>query len=193
MNSTRTSYHDGSTDIPAIKNTTRRKFLCMASSAAGGLTFTDDSLFAANAEDKSREGEPPAAFELVTAQVLRDYMKCLHQKPGSTNLMNSRTSLFTAILTVERGYSEEEFEWHENHDHLFQIIDGATIYEIGGSPRNARRTEPGEWRAPDSKGAIAVPLTKGDMLLIPRGTPHRQKTLEMVTFMLISPMGAVKC
>jgi mannose-6-phosphate isomerase-like protein (cupin superfamily) len=117
-------------------------------------------------------------------------MKLLHRQPGSVNLMKSQTPLFTAVLTLERGYREEEFEWHENHDHLFQIIEGATMYEIGGSPRNGRRTGPGEWRAPDSKGAISVPLKKGDILLIPRGTPHRQTTLEMVSFMLISPVAS---
>jgi mannose-6-phosphate isomerase-like protein (cupin superfamily) len=35
-------------------------------------------------------------------------------------------------------------------------------------------------------------LKKGDMLTIPRGTPHRRTTAESVTLLLISPQGTVR-
>jgi uncharacterized protein YjlB len=35
-------------------------------------------------------------------------------------------------------------------------------------------------------------MGKGDMLVLPRGTPHRRSTEDSVTFILISPYGAMK-
>jgi uncharacterized protein YjlB len=96
------------------------------------------------------------------------------------------------VLTTETAKSAKEFEWHEGRDHVLQIIDGATVYEVGGAPKDGRNTKPGEWLAPVSEGAATLSLKKGDMLVIPRGTPHKRSTAESVTFLLISPMGTAK-
>ncbi len=96
------------------------------------------------------------------------------------------------VLTTETAKSAKEFEWHEGRDHVLQIMDGATVYEVGGTPKDGRNTKPGEWLAPGSDGAATLTLKKGDMLVIPRGTPHKRSTAESVTFLLISPMGTAK-
>ena len=49
--------------------------------------------------------------------------------------------------------------------------------------------KPGEWLAKECEGARKVVLKKGDMLLIPRNTPHKRSTAGTVTFMLISSSG----
>ncbi len=58
-----------------------------------------------------------------------------------------------------------------------------------GTPKNAHSPKPGEWLAPESEGATTITLNKGDMLVIPRGTPHKRSTAGIVTFTLISPQG----
>jgi hypothetical protein len=72
------------------------------------------------------------------------------------------------------------------------ILDGSTVYDVGGTPKNGRNTKPGEWLAPTAEGATTLTLKKGDMLVIPRGTLHKRSTAESVTLFLISPMGNVK-
>jgi mannose-6-phosphate isomerase-like protein (cupin superfamily) len=98
---------------------------------------------------------------------------------------------FTEVLTTEKEKSAAEFEWHEHRDHIFQILDGSTVYELGGTPKGAHSRGPGEWLAPESDGHETVPLNKGDMLVVARGTPHRRVTTGSVTFSLISPQGTV--
>ena len=98
----------------------------------------------------------------------------------------------TPVLTTEEKKSAKEFEYHEGRDHIFQVLEGATTYELGGTPTNPRNTKPGEWLAPGSEGATTVTLRKGDMLVIPRGTPHKRTTETSVTFYLISTMGTAK-
>jgi mannose-6-phosphate isomerase-like protein (cupin superfamily) len=95
-------------------------------------------------------------------------------------------------MTTEIAKSAAEFEQHEGRDHILQIIDGSTTYEVGGTLKNARTTKPGEQLAPASDGATKVTLNKGDILTVPRGTPHRRTTAGSVTFLLISPSGSMK-
>jgi mannose-6-phosphate isomerase-like protein (cupin superfamily) len=96
------------------------------------------------------------------------------------------------VMTSEEKKSGKEFEYHEGRDHIFQILDGTTVYEVGGTPKNARNTKPGEWLAPTSEGATTLTLRKGDMLVIPRGTPHKRTTETSVTLILISAEGSAK-
>lgn len=175
-----------------ITGTTRRDFLRAAPAAAVGIQLTHEALPAAHASAQSPAPVVPSAFQLVRAQTIQDSVEALRRRPGNASLLDSTTLPFTVVLAVEAGYREKQFEWHENYDHVFHILDGTTVYEIGGTPKGGRSTGPGEWRAADSEGAVAVNLNKGDMLVIPRGTPHRQSTPETVTFMLISPRGVVK-
>jgi mannose-6-phosphate isomerase-like protein (cupin superfamily) len=76
---------------------------------------------------------------------------------------------------------------HEHRDHIFQILEGSTTYEVGGTPKGGRTIGPGEWRGPHVDGATRLTLNKGDRLIVPRGTPHKRSTPEHVTFTLISP------
>lgn len=161
-------------------NSSRRHFLRTAPvAAAAGLVLAEGrSAFAA---------ADTAKFQLFTAAELADDKKALEAKPGNNNLVALKE--VTVVMTTETAHSAKEFEWHEGRDHIVQILEGSTLYEIGGTPKNGRNTKPGEYLAPDSEGATKLTLKKGDMLTIPRGTPHKRSTEASVTFLLISPNG----
>jgi quercetin dioxygenase-like cupin family protein len=178
-------------DNLAVKNPGRRKFLRTAPvAAAAGLTLADALLFASHAAGQSAAPAASAGFQLFSAERIQDGMKALQAKPGTDNLFGSKE--FTVALTTETAKSAKEYEWHEYRDHVLLILDGSTVYEVGGTPKNGRNTKPGEWLAPDAEGATNLVLKKGDVLVIPRGTLHRRSTAKSVTFFLISPMGTVK-
>jgi hypothetical protein len=50
----------------------------------------------------------------------------------------------------------------------------------------ARVTGPGEWLTPDSEGFTAVEMKKGDILSVPRMTPHKRITEESVSLLQIN-------
>jgi mannose-6-phosphate isomerase-like protein (cupin superfamily) len=175
----------------ASLNQGRRSFLRTASvAAAAGLALGDSRLFAAHAEGKGTESAAPATFQLFANATLQEDRKALEAAPGNKSLVDG--NIFTVVMTVETAKSAKEFEWHEGRDHILQILDGSTVYEVGGTPKNGRNIRPGEWLAPESEGATRMTLNKGDMLVIPRGTPHKRNTAGSVTLTLISPMGSVK-
>ena len=169
-------------------HSSRRNFLKAAPLAAAvSLPLTDKLLLAASVPAPSA----PVPFQLFTAEKLDDAMKALQAKPGNDNLFDAKSLPFTIVMTTEDHKSAKEFEYHEGRDHVFLIMDGATKYIVGGTPKNARNIRPGEWLAPESEGATALELKKGDMLVLPRGTPHKRTTEGSVTLILIATTGSV--
>jgi mannose-6-phosphate isomerase-like protein (cupin superfamily) len=165
----------------------RRAFLRTIPAAAAAFTLADASLFAAPAIAQSTNAGATPGYQVFSAKEIQADINALQASPGNNNLVQQKT--VTAVLTTETAKSAPEFEWHEGRDHIFQILDGSTVYELGGIPKNGRNIRPGEWLAPESDSHTTVTLNKGDMLVIPRGTPHRRRTAGTVTFMLISSQG----
>jgi quercetin dioxygenase-like cupin family protein len=159
----------------------RRRFLRSAPlAAAAGFALTEANLSAQTV---------PVPFQRIPASQLAEALTALHQKPGNFNVYDAPALPVTAVLTVEENHAATTFEWHEGRDHILQIIEGETLYELGGRPRDAHATKPGEWIAPTCDGATTMTLHKGDWLIIPRGTPHKRTTATSVTFCLISTTG----
>lgn len=174
------------------KDQTRRNFLRTAPLAAAVSLPLTEQLFASGRASGGAQTTTPEPYQVFTSGKLTDAMKALQSKPGNDNLFASKALPFTVVMTTEEKKSAKEFEYHEGRDHIFQILDGTTVYELGGTPKDARNTKPGEWLAPASEGATSLTLHKGDMLVIPRGTPHKRNTETTVTFTLISIEGLVK-
>lgn len=170
----------------SVKDPGRRWFL-MAAPAVAGVALADASLFSVPAAAQESAAAGNSQFQLFSAATLHDDIKALDQNPGNNNLVDDKT--FVMMLTTEKAKSAKEFEWHEGRDHIFHILDGSTVYELGGTPKNGHSTKPGEWLAPDSDGATKLTLNKGDLLVVRRGTPHRRTTADTVTLLLISPQG----
>jgi hypothetical protein len=178
-----------------LKKPNRRAFLMSASAvAATGIVLADavPAFAQAGAQSGAQPGTAtaPESFQVITAETIQNDVKALQAAPGNNNLVTLKE--FSVVLTTEMAHSAKEFEWHEGRDHILQVIDGTTVYELGGTPRDAHSTKSGEWLAPASDGAAIVTLNKGDMLIIPRGMPHRRSTAASVTFSLISPSGVAK-
>jgi mannose-6-phosphate isomerase-like protein (cupin superfamily) len=175
-----------------VKDQTRRNFLRTAPLvAAVSLPLTEKFLLASNTTLNSPEAATPQPFQVFTADKLSDATKTLQAKPGNDSLFDSKALPFTIVMTTEEKKSAKEFEYHEGRDHILQILDGTTFYEVGGTPKNAHNIKLGEWLAPTSEGTTSLTLHKGDMLVIPRGTPHKRTTETSVTLVLISITGSV--
>lgn len=168
-----------------LKNSSRRRFLRAVPAAAAGLTLADPALFAGVAAAQPSGSQ--ASYQLFTADAIQADVKALEASPGNNALVTNKN--FLVALTVETAKSAKEFEWHEGRDHVMQIVDGSTIVEVGGTPKGGHSIGPGEWHAPESEGSVALNLKKGDMLVIPRNTPHKRTTAGSVTLILISPQG----
>lgn len=167
-------------------NPERRRFLRVAPvAAAAGWALMDSSLFATAAAAQTAAMAEGAPFEVFSRHQVEEDEKDVQEHPGNKIMYQCKT--FTMMMTGETQQSAPEFEWHEGRDHIFHILEGATTYELGGTPQHAHSPKPGEWLAPASEGATTVELKSGDMLVVRRGTPHRRTTKQSVKLVLIAP------
>jgi quercetin dioxygenase-like cupin family protein len=178
---------EDSMDHLAVESLNRRSFMRSASSSAAALAAASRFASLAIAQRAPQMAVPSESFQLFTAGKIQTDIHALQAVPGNNNLVTGKN--FTIALTVETAKSATEFEWHEHRDHVLQVLDGSTVVDVGGTPKGAHSIGTGEWHAPDSVGSTALTLNKGDMLIIPRNTPHRRSTSGWVSFILISPQG----
>jgi quercetin dioxygenase-like cupin family protein len=177
------------------KTTSRRTFLRTAPLAAAvGFSLTDSLLLAAQAGGPGADVNAAAVpFQFFSAKTLDADGKALMAKPGNNNLFDSKALPLAVVMTTEVHKNGAEFEWHEGRDHIVQILDGSTLYEVGGKPTAGHINKgPGEWLTPTADGTKSILMGKGDMLVIPRGTLHKRSTEDSVTFILISTPGIVR-
>ena len=164
---------------------TRRNFLLTASAAVAASPLADTLLRASTGGGQSGTVETGAAtFQLFPAATMESEFKAVQATHGTKNLVTSPGTLM--VINEETKKAAKEFEWHAHRDHIFQVLDGETKYELGGTPKNGRETKPGEWLAPESEGAKTVVLKKGDYLFVPRMTPHKRTTDGSVSLLLIT-------
>jgi quercetin dioxygenase-like cupin family protein len=166
---------------------TRRNFLLTAPIAAAAASpFANTMLRASTAAGGGQSDTVGGGttFQVFSAEEMASEVKAVQANHGTKNLLTTSGTLM--IINEETKKAGKEFEWHATRDHVFQVLDGETKYELGGTPKGAHETKPGEWLAPESEGAKTVMLKKGDYLFVPRNTPHKRTTDGSVSLLLIS-------
>jgi mannose-6-phosphate isomerase-like protein (cupin superfamily) len=63
-------------------------------------------------------------------------------------------------------------EVHEKETDVFRVMDGEATFITGGTLVGGKTTKPGQMTGSDIKGGQTHHLTKGDVIVIPAGTPH---------------------
>ncbi len=76
--------------------------------------------------------------------------------------------------TVAASHREKggSVEIHEKETDVFYVTDGAATFVTGGAIVDGKTTKPGQMIGTDIKGGQTHHLSKGDVIVIPAGTPH---------------------
>jgi mannose-6-phosphate isomerase-like protein (cupin superfamily) len=67
-------------------------------------------------------------------------------------------------------------ELHDASDDVYYVLEGSATLLLGGKLDAPTEIEPGEWRSPKIIDGKTVEITKGDLVVVPRGTPHQRST-----------------
>lgn len=84
-------------------------------------------------------------------------------------------SLVTASdLLVSGSHREKggQAEIHDKETDVFYVYDGAATFVTGGTMVGGKSTKPGQHLGTDIQGGQTHQLKKGDVIVIPAGTPH---------------------
>ena len=145
------------------------------------FTFT----LAAVAQDRS-PSTATRPFVVKTKQQVSDIQKALEQKPGNTNediVAPTGTQMRVAIFHDEKRV-DDNVELHDTSDDIYYVLSGTGTLMLGGTLDSPKEISPGEWRAKTATGGQKVVINKGDLIVVPRGTPH-QRTVVKKGFSMI--------
>lgn len=75
------------------------------------------------------------------------------------------------VLGAERS-GPGQVEVHDRETDVFYVVDGGATFVTGGTMIGGKPTGPGQLRGKEIQGGETHHLSKGDVIVIPAGTPH---------------------
>jgi len=63
-------------------------------------------------------------------------------------------------------------EVHDKETDVIYVIEGEATFVTGGKMLGGAVTKPGQWMGAEIQGGEAHHMTKGDVIVVPAGTPH---------------------
>lgn len=76
-------------------------------------------------------------------------------------------------------------EVHDASDDVYYVLDGSAELTLGGELENPREATPGEWKSEKIVGGKTFTIRKGDLIVVPRGTPHQRINTKGKRFALV--------
>ena len=75
-------------------------------------------------------------------------------------------------------------EVHDASDDVYYVLKGQATLVLGGKLDSPREASAGEWKSKTIIGGQAIEIKEGDLIVVPRGTPH-QRTVTGKGFSMI--------
>lgn len=141
------------------------------------------AVIAANAQGPSKASRP---FIVRSKQQVSDITKEIAAKDGNQQFdvfAQSGTQMRVAVFHDDLRENDLH-EVHDGSDDVYYVLDGEATLMLGGALVEPNQTAPGEWRAKSATGGTKVAIKKGDLIVVPRGTPH-QRTVTGKGFSMI--------
>lgn len=137
----------------------------------------------ANAQGPSTASRP---YVVKSKQQVSDITKEIKAKDGNQQFdvfAQSGTEMRVAVFHDDLRENDLH-EVHDGSDDVYYVLEGEATLMLGGTLVEPNQISPGEWRAKSSTGGTKVAIKKGDLIVVPRGTPH-QRTVTGKGFSMI--------
>ena len=101
---------------------------------------------------------------------------------GGSNIYQVGVSL----VTRQQGQANANYAVHDDVSEVYYVVEGKGRISVGGTIDDWERRPTSVWnglgsRGATSSGAIDMTIEKGDVLIIPAGTPHKWILSEELT------------
>lgn len=137
-------------------------------------------------------------FVIKTKQQVGDIERALEKKPGNTNedIVPLAGAQMRVAIFHDAKRENDLNELHDASDDIYYALNGTATLLLGGSLIDANEISAGEWRAKTTTGGTKVTIKKGDLIFVPRGTPHQRtvtgKGFSMILVKIFSEAQPVK-
>ena len=129
------------------------------------------------AAGRREPSEASRPFIVMPAQSLADLERKLRPEAKAEDLIGGPGLQLRVAVQHERNKAAAAAEVHDASDDVYYVLEGTATLTLGGCLEAPREIEPGEWRAARISGGRVVEIRKGDLVVVPRGTPHMRSTV----------------
>ena len=136
-------------------------------------------LIAGNAVTTSAQRKPGEATRpvvVMSSQSLDDLKQKLQPDNKTEELIDSTGMQLRVAVQHEKNKTGAAAELHDASDDVYYVLDGGATLVLGGRLDAPKEIEPGEWRSPRIIDGKTYEISKGDLVVVPRGTPHQRST-----------------
>jgi mannose-6-phosphate isomerase-like protein (cupin superfamily) len=127
-----------------------------------------------SAQRKPSEATRPVV--VLSSQSLDDLKQKLQPDNKTEELIDSNGMQLRVAVQHEKNKTGAPAELHDASDDVYYVLEGGATLVLGGKLEAPKEVEPGEWRSPRIIDGKTFQITKGDLVIVPRGTPHQRST-----------------
>lgn len=135
----------------------------------------------AQTADKGAAGRAPRTpirpFVVLRSQSLGELERKLHPENKTEEITGGEGMELRVAVQHEHDRAAAAAEIHDASDDVYYVLEGSATLTLGGTLESPREVEPGEWRGPRISGGQQFDVAKGDLVVVPRGTPHMRSTV----------------
>ena len=138
---------------------------------------------------------PKRPFVVMPAQSLSDLERKLQPENKAEDLIGGEGMQTRVAIQHDKSRPTAAAELHDASDDVYYVLEGTATLTLGGRLDAPNEIEPGEWRSPRINGGQTFQITRGDLIVVPRGTPHQRtgKDFSMILIKIYAvPLPAPK-
>ena len=137
------------------------------------------------AQTEKKPIKPIRDYVVLPAQSLADVQKKLQPENKVQEIIGGAGMELRVAIQHERNTTPANAELHDTSDDVYYVLDGTATLILGGTLDSPREVEPGEWRGSKIVDGKTVQVAKGDLIIVPRGTPHQRLTVNQDFTMIL--------
>lgn len=140
-------------------------------------------------------GKPLRPFVVLNNQSLDDLEKKLQPDNKVEELIGGQGMQLRVAIQHDKSRPKADAELHDASDDVYYVLEGKATLTLGGRLDAPREVEPGEWRSARIIDGKTFEISKGDLIVVPRGTPHQRtgKDFSMILIKIYAePLPAPK-
>src|SRR4030095_14883236 len=117
---------------------------------------------------------PTRPFVVLPAQSLSDLERKLQPENKAEDLIGGVGMQTRVAVEHDKNRPTAAAELHDASDDVYYVLAGTARLTLGGRLEAPKEVEPGEWRSASINGGQTFQISKGDLIVVPRGTPHQR-------------------
>jgi mannose-6-phosphate isomerase-like protein (cupin superfamily) len=136
----------------------------------------------------SQTRQPSTAIKpyiVKTNQSLDELQKGLSTGNKVEDLIGGAGMQLRVALQHDKLRENAEAELHDESDDVYYVLDGEAELTLGGTLDAPHEASPGEWKSEKINGGTTFTIKKGDLIVVPRGTPHQRNSVRGKEFTMI--------